>query len=839
MTIWHDLRDAARQLRRRPGFTAAAVLSLALGIGANTAIFTLIDQVLLRPLPVADPEQLVLLQWDGEQAGITMFGDTLSYPAYRDLRDRNTVFSGVMCRYPVPLSVGSGGQTGAGQTALVAGELVSGNYFEVLGVRAAMGRLFTPDDNRISGGHPLAVLSYDYWAAQFNRDPGIVGRTLIVDGLPLTVIGVSEQGFDGVDLGVSPRIRVPIAMKAQMTQGYFSEVLTLENRRVSWVHAFARLKPGVTPAQAEAALQPMFHALLENEVREKGFEQTDAETRARFLKSSLRVLPGAQGRTDLREEYALPLRVLMAIVALVVLIACANVANLLLERAVGRRREVAVRQALGASRWQIARRMLVESLMLALIGGAAGLLVSLWTSQTLIGFVQADDAPLNLRATPDLRILLFTLALCLATGLLFGLAPALASGRVQLTPALKPDGRGLAGGHGRLRQLLVIAQVSLSVLLLIGALQFLRTLVNLRHVDLGVRTGNVTAFAINPSLNGYGRERSRQFYRDLLERVRATPGVESMGAAAVGALEGDGWSGDVTIEGGVSAALGEPPATTFNLVSPGYLRTLGIPLLVGRDFGAADGARKGRVAIVNETFAREYFGGRNPVGSRVGSGKGPGTKLNIEIVGLMKDSRLGLVRETMKPRLFFDDDQNSDIQQINVYVRSALESGQVQAMMRGVVRSLDTNVPLFNVRTLEAQAERTISRERMLATLASAFGLLATVIAAVGVYALMAFSVTGRTREIGIRIALGARGTQVVWLVMREVLTLAAIGIGVALPIAWTLSRLIRSQLYGVTEDASSMALAAGILAGIALVAGLGPARKAGGISPVQALRSE
>jgi predicted permease len=866
MTIWQDVRDAARQLRRRPGFTMAAVLSLALGIGANTAIFTLIDQVLLRPLPVPHPEQLVLLTWEGGKVGITMFGDTMSYPAYRDIRDRNEVFSGVMCRYPVSLSVGY-----QGQTARVAGELVSGNYFEVLGVRAAAGRLFTPDDNKVAGGHPLAVLSYDYWVSHFARDNGIVGRTLVVDGVPLTVIGVSEQGFEGVDPGVSPGIRVPIAMKAQMTQGYFSEVLTIENRRVYWVHAFARLKPGVTLAQADAALQPTFHAMLAEEVRGEGFEQVDAETKARFLRASLRVTPGGQGRSDLREGYETPLRVLMAIVALVVLIACANVANLLLERAVGRQREMAVRQALGASAWQMSRRMLVESLMLALVGGVAGLLVALWTSQTLIGFVDVDDAAVTLRATPDLRVLSFTLALCVGAGLLFGLAPALAARRVELTPALKPDGHWgsgvsarwdsrkggrLEGGllffvasalatallprsTPRLRQLLVIAQVAISVLLLIGASLFLRTLVNLRRVDLGLRTSQVTTFAINPSLNGYGKPRSRQFYRDLLERVRAMPGVGSAGAAAIGALEGDGWSGDVTLDT-AGATRDVSPSAAFNLVSTDYLRTIGIALLAGRDFGAADGASKARVAIVNEAFARAWFGGGNPVGHFVGLGRGPGIKTNIEIVGLMKDSRFGSVREDIKPRLFLDNDQNTDIQQINVYVRSALPPADVHATMRRVVQSLDVNVPVFNVRTLDAQAERTLARERMLATLASAFSLLATVVAAVGVYALMAFTVTARTRELGIRLALGARPRQVLWLVLRDVLAMLTIGTAIALPAAWALSRAVQSQLYGVSPgDPTSLAAGTALLALIAIVAALAPARRASAINPVEALRSE
>jgi predicted permease len=837
MTLWQDLRDAARQLRRSPGFTAAALLSLALGIGANTAIFTLLDQVLLRPLPIAHPEQVVLVTWNGPKPGTRLYGDTMSHPAYRDIRDRNTVFDGVLGRYPVALSVGSGA---SGHTALVSGELVSGNYFDVLGIQPAIGRLFTADDDRVAGGHPLAVLSYDYWVAQFNADPAVIGRPLVVAGVPLTIIGVSPRGFDGVEVGAAPKIRVPMAMKAQMTQGWFSDVLTLENRRVYWVQTFARLKPGITMPQAEAALQPLAHAIVESEVSEPAIAQAPPDAKARFLKSSLRVQRNAEARSELREIYDLPLRVLMAMVGFVVLIACANVANLLLERAMGRRREIAVRQALGASGWQIVRRMLTESLMLALIGGAAGLLLAMWTSQALVAFVPTEGDPVNLRTTPDLRILLFTLALCVTTGLLFGLAPALASRRIELTASLRPSARGVAGGHGRLRRVLVIAQVSLSVLLLIGASQFLRTLVNLRHVDLGWRTAQITTFAVNPSLNGYGRTRSRQFYRELMDRIRATPGVESAGAAAIGALEGDGWTSDITVEGGVTTG-GDRRHATMNLVSAGYRETIGIPLIAGRDFSPSDATLTHLVAVVNETFAREYFGSQNAIGKRLGMGYGPGTSLNVEIVGVMKDSRYGAVREPrILPRIFLDNDQNDDIQQINVIVRSTLDADQMHAAMRRVVQQLDANVPVFNARTLDAQAERTLARERMVASLASAFGLLATLVAAVGVYALMAFSVTGRTREIGVRLALGAPTSHVRWLVMREVLALVLIGTCLALPVAWWLSRAVQSQLYGVTpQDAASTIAAASVLALVAVLAGFLPARRATRIDPTEALRAE
>ena len=519
-TVWQDLRYAIRQLGRSPGFTAAAVLSLALGIGANTAIFSLLDQVLLRALPVKDAERLVLLNWQGEFYGPSMNDETLSYPMYRDLRARNQVFSGMLGYHHTTFGVGY-----RGQVERVGGELVSGNYFDLLGVPAALGRTFSPEDDRTPGGHPLAVLSYDFWVDRFRADRGILGQTITVNGAPLTVIGVSAPGFAGLEVGSPSKVMVPMMMRQQVTPESWVNMFGLESRRGRWVRVFGRLKPGITAEQAKASLQPLFHSILETEVRQKEFARATAEIRKNFLRSWISVAPAFRGHSEMREQYQTPLRVLMAMVGLVLLIACANVANLLLARAAGRSREIAVRLALGAGRGRILRQSLVESVSLALLGGGAGLLGAMWIDQVLLNLLGGGESPLGLRSTPDLRILAFTLIVCTVTGMLFGLAPALGAMRVDLVPALKQEGRATAGGAGtRLRRALVVAQVVVSVLLLIGAGLFVRSLINLRMLDPGIRTQNVIAFSIDPSLTGYPAHRRQQIFEGIVDKLRGHSG---------------------------------------------------------------------------------------------------------------------------------------------------------------------------------------------------------------------------------------------------------------------------------------------------------------------------
>jgi len=832
-TLLGDLRYALRMLARNPAFATAAILTLALGIGANTAIFTLLDQVLLRTLPTSHPEQLVQLEVDGPVYGVNIGNDSMSYPMYRDIRDHNQVFSGVMGHFRTPVSVAFGERT-----ERVEGELVTGNYFEVLGIRAALGRTFNSQDDITPGGHPLAVLSYGYWVNRFQADRGVLGRSIIVDGIPLTIIGVSQKNFDGTSLGHSPKIRIPIAMKAQMTQGYFSDFVNLENRRAYWVIVTARLRPGISRQQAQASLQPLLHSVLEMEVRDRGFEKASVSQRSEFLKSSLAVFPGSRGNSGLRREYDAPLRILMVIVGLVLLIACANVANLLLARAAARQREIAVRLAIGASVGRIVRQTLLESLLLALVGGGTGLLLAAWMDRLLLRFIPTDYGPASLMTTPDARILTFTLGLCVVTTVLFGLVPALATRRVDLAPALKADARTVSDERTRFRETLVVAQVALSALLLIGAGQFLRSLSNLHNADTGMQIRNVLEFSVNPSLNGYGKQPSVRFYRALVGKLRGTAGIEEAAATCIPVLDEDWWSPSISLDdAGPQSGNDNPNA---NCVSAGYFSTLRIPLLYGRDFTHADAASKHKVAIINEAFLRKFFADRNPVGHWIGLGNDPGTKTDIEVIGVVKDSKFYNIRDDIRPQIYLNYDQNSDIQQINVYVRTTMDAGQVSSIVRQLVRGIDPNVPVFALRTLNDQAELTLARDNMLTSLTSVFGFLATVLAAIGIYGVMSFNVVRRFREIAVRMALGANRRSVKWLIMRAVLRLAGAGVALALPVSWALGRLVQTQLYGVKpSDAVSICFSVAMLSAVALLAGYLPVRRAARIEPMQALRTE
>jgi len=828
-----DLRFAVRTLAKSPVFASVAVISLALGIGANTAIFSLLDQVLLRLLPVKNPEQLVQLRWQGSHYGSNTGFNALSYPLYKDIRDKSQVFSGVLCRYSLPLSFGY-----KGQTERVEGELVSGNYFEVLGVRAVVGRTITPDDDRIPGGHPVAVLNYDFWRDRFRSDPGVLGQKLTVNGYPITVVGVSQPGFDGVEIGYSPKIRIPVMMKKEMTPGW--EMYSLENRRGRWVNVFARLKPGVSIERAKASLQPLFHSILEMEVQQKEFSSASKYTKDQFLKSTLDVQPGGRGRSWLRFQVTKPLWVLMAMVGLVLLIACANVANLLMARATGRQREIAVRLALGAGRLRLIRQLMVESLLLSFVGGALGLAVAVWSDRLLLSTMPAGDAPLPLSAAPDVRILLFALAVSVLTGVLFGLVPALQSTRVNLAPALKESAGAVVGGaHMGFRRALVVAQVFLSLLLLIGAGLFIRSLQNLRKLDPGFHTHNVIAFSIDPALSGYSKERTALLYRDSVARLRAVAGIESAAFAVVRILSGDEWDSSIGVEG-YEAKPGEDMNPFFNAVSPGYFETIGLPIVAGRDFLPSDLASKHKVGLVNERFAKKYFGDGTAVGRHFGFGGDPGTKTDIEIVGVVKDAKYVNMRDTIPMQDFVPYDQMDMMTSVTFYTRTQLDPEPMYASIRHTVHEIDSNMPLYDMRTLEAQLDQSLNTERLIAFLAAVFGLLATVLAAIGLYGVMAYNVGRRTREIGIRMALGAHGRTVTWLVMKEVLVLLGIGVAIALPAAWGLTRLVQSQLYGITpNDPLSIAAATAAIAAVAALAGFLPARRATRIDPVRALRYE
>jgi predicted permease len=639
-TASNDLRFALRSFKKSPVFAAVAVLSLALGIGANTAIFTLLDQILLRLLPVKNPQELVPLSMKGFHYGSNWGGNALSFPMYRDFKANNKVFTEMFCRFAYRVSLGYNGQT-----ERIAGELVSGTYFPVLGVGAAVGRTFTPEEDRTPNGHPLVMLSYDYWKTRFAGDPSIAGKTVTVNGHNYTIIGVSEQGFDGVELGYTTQVFIPVMMREQVIPN--SDQLGFDNRRMRWVNVFGRLKPGVTAEQAKASLQPFFHGILEMEVKEAAFKNASADVRERFLKNIIDVLPGSQGRSYLRQKVSTPLWVLMALTGGVLLIACANVASLLIARATSRQKEIAIRLAMGAGRFRIMRQLVVESLLLSAGGAILGLVLALWTDRVLLAFLPLDTTSLKLSTTPDLRILLFTGAVALLTGIIFGLVPALQCTKPDVAPTLKDTVGGIVGGGGtvRFRKILVAAQVTLSLLLLVGAGLFIRSLRNLREMGPGFGTENLVAFNVDPSLNGYDAERAKLFYRQLTDRINGIPGVRSVGLAQMRILEDNEWDSWVTIEGYHPAKSSDTPDPYMNSIGPGYFTTLGVPILAGRDFTPRDtqmvqhGEKPDNtvpiVVLVNEKFAKRYFGAAgNAIGRHVGFGIDFTTKMDMEIVGV-------------------------------------------------------------------------------------------------------------------------------------------------------------------------------------------------------------
>jgi predicted permease len=828
----HDLRFAIRTFRKSPVFVAVAVLSLALGIGANTAIFTLVDQILLRLLPVKDPQQLVLFWGRGQHYGSNNGRYKISYPMYEDFRDHNQVFSGMLCRWETSFSVSEGGKT-----ERVDGELVSGSYFPVLGVGPALGRVLTPNDDKVPGGHPIAVISYRYWQSRFGGSMDVIGKKLLVDGYPITIVGVSRQGFDGTDPGSSPQIRIPIMMEKELDP-QFAEFYSMKNRRGRWVNVFGRLKPDVTMTQAKAALQPFFHQILQMEVQEKDFATAAPETKKAFLSMHLDLLPASKGDSELRRQFASPLLVLSALVGLVLLIACANVANLQVARATARQKEVAVRLALGASRGRIISQLLVESLSLAFAGGVAGLILAVWMDRALLNFLPSGDSPLTISTTPDWRILLFALGVTLLTGVLFGLAPALQSTRPELSGTLKEQVGSIAGGSSvGLRKVLVAAQVALSLLLLIGAGLFIRSLSNLKGLDPGFRTSNLLGFALDPPMNGYKSDRSLDFYRRLREGLNALPGVESASLAVMPVLTGNEWDSSMAVEGFQNKPA-QAPDPHMQFISPDYFKTMNVPILLGRDFRMTDGVGAPKVCIVNEKFARKFFKDGLAVGKHIGMGGNPGTKLDIEIIGVARDTKYESMRDEVPLEVYRPYHQMEFVLGMYVYVRTSRPPEQAFSSIRRVVNGFDPNLPIYQMKTLETQMEESLITERLVATLSTGFGMLATLLAAIGLYGVMAYIVAQRTREIGLRIALGASGRDVIGLVMKDVFILTGIGIAIGLPAAWGLTRMVRSQLYGIEpNDAFTIAAATLGIAFVALMAGYVPALRATRVDPMRALR--
>ena len=826
-----DLRFAFRTLAGNPGFAGVAVLTLALGIGANTAIFTLMDQVLFRLLPVHEPERLVLLDGPGPFSGSTHSNSStvteISHPLFLELRDKVDGFAGVLAHYAINVHL-----TAAGQTDRADGSLVSGTFFEVLGLRPAAGRLFTEDDDRQPGGHPVVVLGHGFWTRRFAADPAVVGRSVQVNGHPMTVIGVAPAGFHGIAVGESVDVYVPLMMQPQVIPTWTRGI---NDWRVRWLTCLARLKDGVSVEQAGAQANVLYSQLLKEDLARLG---TRSERfRTAFLQKKLLLHPGGRGSSDLRDQSKKPLLMLMGMVGLVLLIACANVANLLLARASARQKEIALRLALGASRLRLVRQLLVECVVLALAGGAAGIAFAAWTGGLLVRALPFEAAPRVLSTEPDLRVALFALALSLATSMLFGLAPAFQSTRTDVAPTLKDESTSVMGGSApfRFRKGLVVAQIALSLLLLIGAGLFTRSLMNLRQLDPGFQPDRLLAFSVDPSLNGYDLTRRFAVFEQIRDEVAAEPGVRSVSLAEVALMTDSNNSSTVKVDG-YEAKDGEDMNPNFNAVAPGFFSTMGIPLVAGRDFTEADGPGAPLVAVVNETFVRYFFGDKDPLGRRFRRGRND--ELVMEIVGVVKDGKMATLREEPVRFVYLPYRQQDDIGAMTFYARMAIDPEPLAPRMRAAVGRVDGTLPVTDLKTMRAQIGESLFVERLVAALSAAFGLLATLLAALGLYGVMSYAVSLRTREIGIRVALGADRATVLAMVLKEVAVLAVIGVAVGLPSGYGLGRLVETQLFGLTaRDPLTFVLATVTLLATALVAGYIPAARATRVHPMVALR--
>jgi putative ABC transport system permease protein len=824
--LWRDLEYAVRTFRRSPLFTLVAVLSLALGIGANTAIFSLITALLLRPLPVRQPDRLVAVGNPVRSSSLsegTIRGDLFSYPMYRQIRDHNHVFSGVY----------ASGRTGAlrvrpaGAAAdfeRVRGRLVSGNFFSVLGVQAVRGRTFAAEDDRAPGLSPVVVVSHDFWVHRLSGDPAVLGRVLTINHSPFTVIGVMPPGFSGDVVGLPTEIWIPVMMQQQANPGR----AFLDRWDENWLLLMGRLRPGASLAQARADVDGVYRQVLAEAPR-LGIAQDilpEPDT------PRTQVGPGGTGFSWLRRQFAQPLVMVMGLVALVLLIACANVAGLLLERSMGRRQEIAVRLSLGASRARLIRQLLTESVLLSCSGAALGMLFSLWAGPALLRLA-GGSTPIALELRLDVRIFAFTGAIAVLTGILFGIIPALRATRIGLAPTLKENARSVAGASGRWRlgRVLVVAQFVLSLLLLTGAGLFAGSLRNLQKLALGFDRDHLLLMSVDPVAAGLTGDRLRAFPLQLMEHLRAVPGIDAVSLSENGVFSGTENATEARVEG-FTPAQGQTDLN-YDHVGPDYFATLGTRIVAGRGLGAQDRNGAPLVAVVNEAMARQCFAGRSPLGRHIKVGE-----QDFEIVGLAADARDHDVREAAPPRFFTSLLQAADVgSTYNFEIRSRQPAAIAEAV-RQAVRAFNPELPVNEVRPLAAMISDSLNHERLLAQLAVAFGVLALLLASIGLYGVISYTISRRTNEIGIRMALGAARPAILRMVLRETLLLVLAGVTIGVPAALAGGRLIAAYLFGLSaRDPLTLAAATGVLLVVALFAGAVPGTRATQVDPTEALR--
>jgi predicted permease len=835
-TLMQDLRFSLRQIKRSPGFMITAVLTLALGVGANTAIFSLLDQALLRSLPVRAPEQLVLLSgigkaWDGHSTNHGAGEEkSFSYPMYRDLRDRGTAFDGLIATAPTGVGV-----TRNNASDFADAEIVSGNYFSVLGVSTAQGRLMTASDDTTPGANPVVVLSHHYWQTHLGADPRAVGETISINGTPFQIIGVSAPAFQSAVWGQVPDIFVPMSMLDQVMPGKGKR---LQDHTDRWMNIMGRLKLGETPQHAQVAMAPLWHALRAEELKGLG-TKSQRFVDEYLTRSELLIAPGAQGLSYDRESLQKPLYAVMGMALLVLLIAAVNVASLLLVRSAARVREFSLRYALGANARRVVQQLLLEGALIGVAGGATGLLIAPMCLRALVQRLSADGSTAFSTAL-DARLLAFNFAVAMAVSVLFSLAPAVQLLRPDIANSLKQQTTTASGGTLNFRRLIVSLQVGLSVLLLVGSGLFVRTMQNLRRVDTGINTSHLITFHIDPLLSGYAKEKIPALHQQILDTMVTLPGVQSVGATDDPELADTGHTGGVTVEG-YTAPSDEDYIVEVPSVSAGFFHAMQEPMLAGRSFSEDDDAAHPAVGIVNESFAKHYF--INPlaaVGRRVARGGGNKSPEYMTIVGVTRDAKHSNLRDAVLPTLFIPLKQEKLADQLYLYIRTATQPEQAFAMVRQAMKQIDPGLAVDEMRTMEEQIDTTLSNERMIELLAISFGLLATVLAGVGLYGVLAYSTAQRTREIGIRIALGSSRLGVSRLVLADVLRLAGIGIVLAIPCSVLLARLLRSQLFGVSSaDPLTLASVVVLIALVAMIAAIVPARRASSVDPTTALRAE